>query len=145
MAVVRLVVGILVVTFLPMGIAFTVIGATADEIDRGTPEGLLGIGVAFTALGCLLAAVFLLLGRREAARRKRREAGLQATAEVVRAGWNPGGRTRGRVAVDLTVRIPGAGEARRTLFLPPTTTLEPGTPLAVRYDPAEPSNFEPVG
>ena len=83
--VVRLLLFILAVTFLPMGIIFGVIGLVADDVDRGEPEAFVYLGAVFTAAGLALALAFGVLQQREVARRRRQRAGLRASAEVVGA------------------------------------------------------------
>jgi hypothetical protein len=146
--VVRLLLGILAVTFLPLGIAFVVVGLTVDEPDRGQPEAFLYSGIAFTAVGAALAIGFVVMWRREAERRRRRREGLRTTAEIVRAQFNPSVRVNGRLALKLTVRFATAGTpdgtVTTTVLAAPSNHPTEGERIEIVYDPAEPSNFEPV-
>jgi hypothetical protein len=146
--VLRLVVGILAVTFLPIGLTFTIIGLVVDEPDRGRPEAFLYTGIALGLVGAGFALAFVVLWRREAERRRRRREGLRTTAEVVRAKLNPNVRTGSSMAMNLTVRFPSAGTpdgtVRRTLFVEPSSRLTEGARIEIVYDPADPSNFEPA-
>jgi hypothetical protein len=130
----RLLSGILTAVFLPLGIVFLILGAATDQ-------GFAGGGAAFTAAGLVCAAVFGVLMRKEAARRRRRHDGLRADVEVVAAVLKPGIRLGVFLTYDLTVRIAGQTVTERVLVVP-GTLLEPGGTVAVRYDPAEPANFE---
>ena len=107
--VVRLVLGILAVTFLPLGAVFVVIGLVVEEPDSGRPEDFVYVGAAIGLAGVVLAIAFAILWQREAARRRRRREGPRATAEIVRALPKPGVRSRDWMAVELTVRFPAAG------------------------------------
>jgi hypothetical protein len=133
----RLLSGILAVVFLPLGVAFTVVGAA-------TMRMFLYIGLPFLVVGLILGVVFLVLQRREAARRRRRRAGPRTMAEVISAEWNPGVRIGTWLTVKLTVRYVPAGTVARTVLIPPTMRLTQGGSIEVFYDPQEPSNFEPV-
>src|SRR5689334_11401335 len=133
----RLLSGILAAVFLPLGVAFTIVGAA-------TMRTFLYVGLPFLVVGLVLAVAFLVLHRQEAGRRKRRRAGLRTAAEVVNAEWNPGVRIGTWLTVKLTVRFPAAGTVARTVLLPPTMRLAQGGSIEVFYDPQEPSNFEPV-
>jgi len=141
----RLVTGILAGVFLPLGVVFLTIGLTADEIDRGTPEGMAYAGAGIAAAGVILAAAFLVLWRKEAARRRRRREGLRATAEIVEAKWMTNVRSGSTIGLRLTVRIPAAGTVTSTVLAPITPQWVAGAPIEVAYDPSDPSNFEPVG
>src|SRR5689334_11585468 len=44
------------------------------------------------------------------------------------------------VACDLTIRFAPAGEVTTSVFVPFGSVPQPGTPLPVAYDPAEPAN-----
>lgn len=146
--VVRLLLFILAVTFLPIGIIFGVIGLVADDVDRGEPEAFVYLGAVFTAVGLALALVFGVLQRREVARRRRRRAGLRASAEVVSARLNYNVRSGPRVSLNLTVRFPTAGTpdgtASTKLLVHPTSAPAEGEWIEILYDPTEPSNYEPI-
>lgn len=146
--VLRLVLGILAAVFLPLGLVFTVVGLTANEVDSGEPRDFLRLGIALAAVGAGFALAFLVASRREAERRRRRREGLRATAEVVRARVNPNVRVGSSVTVDLTVRFATAGTpdgtVTRTLLVAPFSRLEEGATIEILYDPADPSNFEPA-
>jgi hypothetical protein len=145
----RLILGILAVTFVPLGVVFVVLGLVIDEPDRGRPEGFLYVGVPLALAGLAFTVAFILLWRREAARRRRRRQGLRGRAEVVRADVNWRMRLNGRPALRLTVRISATstsdGTVSGTFFTGTGYDLKPGEWIDVIYDPADPSNFEPVG
>src|SRR5262245_47119226 len=103
--VLRLVFGILAVTFIPLGIVFTIIGLVADDVDKGSPKDFLYIGLPCAVVGLLFGAIAAVSWRKEVARRGRRRAGLRANAEVVDVRLRHNVRSGGRVAMDLTVRI----------------------------------------
>jgi hypothetical protein len=139
----RLISGITALVFLPLGVAFTLIGLLVDDIDEGDPVVFLYIGVPFLLVGLTCAFIFVRLWRRERARRARRRAGLRASAEVVSAQYQWNVRVNGRPALNLTVRI--GDRTVSGMFLakdlqPPTA----GSSVDVLYDPADPSNFEPA-
>jgi hypothetical protein len=142
--VLRIVSGILAVTLLPLAIVFVVIGLTADEIDRGEPQTFAYVGALLALAGLAFAIVFVVLQRREAARRRRRRSGLRTRAEVVRADLNHSVRVNGRPALRLTVRVPGAEPVEGTFLSDGRTDPAPGDWIEITYDPAEPSNFEPL-
>jgi hypothetical protein len=123
----RLLTGILAVVFLPLGITFAIVSGA-------------GVGAPFLAVGAAFAAVFLALLRKERGRRARRQ--LRATAEVVSSKINHGVQLNAKRQLVLTVRIPGAGEASGSFFWLPSNPV--GERIDVLYDPADPSNFEPV-
>ena len=146
--VLRLVLGILAVTLLPLGAVFVVLGLVIDAPDRGRPEDFVYAGVAIGLAGVACFVPFLLLWQREAARRRRRREGPRATAEIVRAQPNPRVRSRNWLALDLTVRFPAAGTedgtVTRTLVVDISDRFPEGGHLEIVYDPTDPSNFEPA-
>ena len=133
----RLLSGILAAVFLPLGVAFTVVGVVSMQV-------FLYAGLPFLVAGLACAVAFVVLQRQEVARRRRRREGPRTSAEVVRAEWNPGVRVGSWLTVKLTVRFPAAGTATRTVLIPPTMRLTEGGSLEILYDPQEPANFEPV-
>jgi hypothetical protein len=139
----RLTLGILSVVFLPLGVVFLVIGLVVDEPDSGDPAAFVYVGAGLGLVGLVCAVAFVVLWRKEAARRRRRRDGLRARVEVVRADVNWGVRVNGRPAVSLTVRGPG-GDVSGTFLAGPALDLTPGQSIDILYDPLEPSNFEPV-
>jgi hypothetical protein len=145
----RLTVGILAVTLVPLGVVFVVLGLVVDEPDRGRPEAFLYVGAPLALTGLAFTVAFILLWRREATRRQRRRQGLRTRAEVVRADVNWRVRLNGRPALRLTVRFPAAntsdGTASGTFLAGARYDLTPGEWIDIVYDPAEPANFEPVG
>jgi hypothetical protein len=146
--VLRLVSGILALTFLPIGLVFLVIGLTVEDADRGEPEAFLYLGPALALVGVVFALTFAVLQRREIASRRRRREGLRATVEIVRAQFNPNVRSGSSMSLRLTVRFPSAGTAdgtvSRTLMAKPTNDLTEGARIEILYDPADPANFEPL-
>ena len=141
--VLRLVFGILAVTFLPIGVIFTVIGLTVDEVDEGDPKVFAYIGIPLLVVGLGFAVAFFVLWRKERARRARRRAGLRARAEIVSADVNWSVRVNGRPAIRLTVRW-GDTTASGTFLAGGDYSLRAGDTIEVLYDPAEPTNFEPA-
>jgi hypothetical protein len=146
--VLRLILGILAVTFVPLGVVFVVLGLVVDEPDRGRPEAFVYVGAPLALTGLAFTVAFILLWRREAARRRKRRQGLRTRAEVVRADLNFGVRLNGRPALRLTVRFPAAstlgGTVSGTFFGGARYDLAPGEWIDIVYDPADPSNFEPA-
>jgi hypothetical protein len=142
--VLRLVSGILAVTFLPLGLAFVVVGLVVDKPDSGSPEAFVYVGIPLALAGVACAVVFVVQWRRERARRARRRQGLRARAEVVEADVNWSVRVNGRPALRLTVRFAGAGTVGGTFLVGPGPAPAPGESIDVLYDPADPSNFEPA-
>ena len=146
--VLRLVLAILAVTFVPLGLVFVVVGLVVDQPDRGRPEGFLYTGAALGLVGFTLALAFVALRRREATRRRRRHEGIRTTAEIVRARLIPNVRMGSSLTLNLTVRFSAAGTAdgtvSRTLLVAPSSRLSEGARIEILYDPADPSNFEPV-
>lgn len=140
----RLVLGILAATFIPLGLVFTVIGLTADEVDRGSPDGFAYAGIPILLVGLALGGAFLVLWHKERARRARRRAGLRAQAEIVSADVNWSVRVNGRPALKLTVRFAPAGTVSGTFLAGGDYSLRSGDAIEVLYDPAEPANFEPA-
>ncbi len=146
--VIRLLTGILAAVFLPLGVVFVVIGLLVDHPDRGKPEDFVYIGAPFAVVGAALAVTFVVLWRREAGRRRRRRQGLRTGAEVVRAELDWRVRVNGRPMLRLTVRLPGAisgdGIVSGAFISRDGSLPAAGARIDVLYDPAEPSNFEPV-
>ncbi len=143
--VVRLVMGILALTFLPLGVVFVILGLVVDNPSRGEPGGLLYPGVGIGLAGIAVAIVFVVLWRREQERKRRRRAGLRASAEVVGVRLRPNVRSSGSIAMDLTVRDPtGTGTVAGTFMVIPTLAPAEGAQIEILYDPADPSNFEPA-
>lgn len=138
----RLVTGILAVTLLPLGLVFVIIGATADSVQRGTPEGFLYAGVPIAAAGLVCPVVFVLLTRRETARRRRRAA--RATAEVLSVRLSHNVRSGAKVRMQLTVRIPGGEPVSGRFMVVPGREPAPGSRIEVAYDRDDTANFEPV-
>jgi len=146
--VLRLATGILAAVFLPLGLAFVVVGLVVDKPDRGEPEAFLYIGAGLAVVGLAFVLAFGVLWRKEAARRRRRREGLRTKAEVVRAEENWSIRVNDKPALNLTVRFAGAGTSDGTVtgtfFRGARYGLAPGDWIDIVYEPADPSNFEPV-
>src|SRR3954447_26672680 len=132
----RLLSGIFAVTFLPLGIAFTVVGLVVDHPDRGRHEAFIYVGAPLCVLGFAAAVVCLVSGRREAARRRRRRAGTRTAAEVVRADIMQGVRVGSSLAVKLTVRL-GGETVTRTVLRSPWEPVRVGERIEVVYDRSE--------
>jgi hypothetical protein len=136
--VVSLVCGIVAVTFVPLGIVFTILGVTTDE-------PFLPIGLPLLAAGFVLVFVALFF-RRRGRRRDAAEAEARtsyAVAEIVEAVPNPYSRVGARYPMRLDVALAG-GRYRRTLYVPFTCSWRPGDRLQVAYEPDDPRNFVPV-
>ncbi len=146
--VLRLVSGILALTFLPMGVVFTLIGLLADDVDKGEPIVFAYIGIPLALIGLGFAVIFVVLMRREVERRRRRRAGLRASVEVVRSHINPSVRSGRKLALELTVRMPNAGTpdgtVQQTFLVDPNHAPAEGSRIEVLYDPHDPANFEPA-
>ena len=137
--VVSLVCGIVAVTFVPLGIVFTILGQTTDE--PFTP-----IGLPFLAAGVVLIVVAVYF-RRRGRRRDAAEAEARtshAVAEIVEAVPNPYSRIGARYPMQLDLALAG-GRYRRTLYVPFTCTWRPGMRIEVAYQPDDPRNFVPLG
>jgi Protein of unknown function (DUF3592) len=140
----RITSGILAATFLPLGVVFTLVGVLDKHPDRGSPRVFVYVGIPFAVAGVACATVFLVLWRREAARRRVRRQGLRTSAEVIRADVNWSVRVNGRPTLKLTVRLPGQDAVSGTFLAGNGPLPAPGARIDVLYDPADPSNFEPV-
>jgi hypothetical protein len=140
----RITSGILAATFLPIGVVFTLVGLLDKHPDRGSAKAFVYLGIPFLIAAVACSTVFLVLSRREAARRRVRRAGLRASAEVVRADFNWKVRINGRPTLRLTVRLPGQDTVSGTFLAGNGPLPAPGGRIDVLYDPADPSNFEPV-
>src|SRR4051812_15721860 len=137
--VVSLVCGILAVTFVPLGIVFTILGMTTDE-------PFTAIGLPFLAAGLLLVVVAFVF-RRRGRRRDAVEAAARtsyAVAEIVEAVPNPYSRVGARYPMRLDVALAG-GRYKRTLYVPFTCSWRPGMRIEVAYEPDDPRNFVPLG
>jgi hypothetical protein len=137
--VVTLVTGILAVTFLPLGIAFAIIGAVSE------PEAFFLLGLIFAFVGLDL-ATFAIWWRAQAKRRDVEESAARTSrvsARVLAADINPYSRVGTLNPVKLEVEW-GSGRRARTVYVPPTTSWQPGTAIDVAYAPADPDNFVPV-
>jgi hypothetical protein len=137
--VVTLVTGILAATFLPLGIAFTVIGLVSE------PFAFLVLGVIFVFVGIDMAILALWwrgrMRRREAAESAARTS--RTSARVLEAVANPYSRVGSLSPVKLAVEL-GGGRHARTVYVAPTTNWQPGMAIDVAYAPMDPDNFVPV-
>lgn len=138
--VIRLVSGILTTVFIPLGITFTVLGLTLDEGSAA----FLATGLPLLALGLACAGTFVVAHRREIERRRRRQAGPRVQARIVRAVFKPHTQNGALLTYDLTVSFPAGGTVTQRQYLIPGTDVTEGSYLEICYDPAEPSNFQPV-
>ncbi len=137
--VVTLVTGILAVTFLPLGIAFAIIGFVSE------PEAFVPLGLIFAGVGVVFAVVALLWHGRG----KRRDADEAAartsrtTAQVVEASLSPYSRVGALSPMKLAIDLAG-GRRTRTVYVLPTTNWQAGEAIDVAYAPMDPDNFVPV-
>ena len=53
-------------------------------------------------------------------------------------------RVGARIALELTVHLPGHGTVTRRMLVPPRAQIPEGGQVTVRYDPGDPANFEPL-
>lgn len=136
----RLLTGILAAVFLPLGTAFLVVGSVSDEVRSGRPEDFLAVGAAAAGVGLAFLCAFVILTRRERARRARRTA--RASAEVLDARLNHGVQLNAKRQLRLSVRFAAAGDVSGSFFWLPSVPI--GDRIEVLYDPDEPANFEPV-
>jgi hypothetical protein len=137
--VVTLVTGILAATFIPLGIAFAIIGAVSE------PEAFFVLGLIFAFVGMDM-ATFALIWRARTKRREAEESAARtsrASARVLAADINPYSRVGTLNPLKLEVEL-GGGRRSRTVYVPPTTSWQPGTAIDVAYAPADPDNFVPV-
>jgi hypothetical protein len=137
--VVALVAGILAATFLPLGIAFTVIGLVSE------PETFLILGPIFAFVGIDLGIVAL-VWRGRAKQRDEAESAARTSrtsARVLEAALNPYSRVGTLNPMKLAVELDG-GRRARTVYVPPTTNWQPGMAIDVAYAPMDPDNFVPV-
>jgi hypothetical protein len=137
--VVTLVTGILAATFLPLGIAFAVIGLA------GGPDAFVILGIIFAFVG-LDSTVFALFWRGRAKARESAEAAArvsQARARVLEATMNPYSRVGNLSPLKLAVEL-GGGRQTRTVYVPASTSWQPGAEIDVAYAPDNPSNFVPL-
>ena len=125
---VGLVCGITAVTFIPLGIVFSIVFGTLGLV-------FLAVGLADAAV----AAVLLSRGRDkgEAARIS------HGTAQVVSAKHQWGTQVGARHPVKLTVDFAG-GQYTRSLLIPGHLDWKPGEPVQVRFAPGDPANFVPI-
>lgn len=138
---VRIVTGIVGLVLAALGTTFTILGLVLDGAEA---DGFATVGPVLLLAGAASAAVSIGIGRREAARRRRRLAGPRTTARIVEARYLPGVRVGSAVAYALTVTFVPAGTASRTILVAPGTPLGAGQEIQVAYDPDDPESFEPV-
>jgi hypothetical protein len=127
--IVGLVCGITAVTFIPLGIVFSIVFGT--------------LGLVFLAIGLIdaaVAAVLLRSGRDKGAA----ERISHGTAQVVGAQHSWGTQVGARHPVKLTVDFAG-GQYTRSLLVPGHIDFKPGEVISVTYAPSDPANFVPVG
>jgi hypothetical protein len=137
--VLTLVMGISAVTFLPLGIVFTILGL-AD-----TGDFPLAIGLGCLAVGAIDAGIALFMFGSGRARTRREEAARisQGTARVIKAKHNWNSRVGARHPLSLTVELAGA-QPTRALLVPSHVDWQPGETISVSYAPDDPANFVPV-
>lgn len=139
--VLRLVVSIVALVLTLLGTVFTILGLL---LESGEEEGFDVVGPSILAAGLALAAIAFVLFRRAAAERGRRLAGMSASVEIVEARLNQYTRIGVMLTYDLTIRYADGATFTRKVLVPPTTALRAGERVQVRYDPADPGNFEVV-
>jgi hypothetical protein len=137
--VVALVTGILSATFLPLGIAFAIIGFV------GEPAAFKPLGLIFVAVGLVCAVVAVIFRKRgRAADERERDARIsRGTAEVLEARLNPYSRVGTRNPMKLAILLAGSRQ-ERTVYVPPTYAYEPGKQIQVAFAPDNPGNFLPL-
>jgi hypothetical protein len=136
---VTLVTGILAATFLPLGIAFAIIGVA------GGPDAFFLLGLIFTFVGIDM-TVFAFVWRGRAKARESAESAARvshARARVLEASINPYSRVGNLSPLKLAVEL-GGGRQARTVYVPPTMSWQPGSEITVAYAPDNPSNFVPL-
>jgi hypothetical protein len=138
--VVSLVGGILAVTFLPLGIVFVILGLTLDD-----QSAFQYVGLGLLALGVVEGGVALVFRRRAKARDAAETAARisHARARVLEARLNPYSRVGALSPMKLAVEL-GGGRHARTVYVPVTTSWQPGTEIQVMYAPDNPGNFVPL-
>ena len=126
-----LVSGILAVTFIPLGIVFSILQGT--------------VGFVFLAVGLALAAIALVVFQSSRTRSARETAARvsQGSARVVEARHNYNSQIGVRHPVKLTVELAG-GRHTRSLLVPSHVDWKPGEQIPVAYAPDDPANFVPV-
>ena len=129
--VVGLVTGITAVTFITLGVVFSIVFGT--------------LGLVFLAVGVLdaiVAAVVFTRGRRGGARDEAARIS-HGTAQVVDAKHSWGTQIGTRHPVKLTVDLAG-GQHTRSLLIPGHIDWKPGETVEVKFAPDNPANFVPV-
>jgi hypothetical protein len=134
--VVTLVLGITSVTFLPLGIVFTIL-AVAGDMPLALGLALLAIGAADAAF-----ALYLFTSGRSRSRREEAARISHGTARVVEARHNWNSQVGARHPLKLTVEL-GGGQHTRDLLVPSHVDWQPGQTVAVTYAPEDPANFLP--
>jgi hypothetical protein len=126
-----LVSGIFAVTFLPLGIVFSVVfGALGFA--------LLAVGLAFT-----LVTLGLFTRGRARVQRETTARVSRGRATVIEAKHNYGSQIGVRHPVKLTVELSG-GRYTRSLLVVSHIDWKPGEAIDVEFAPDDPANFVPV-
>ena len=142
--VLRLLIAIWALVLLVLGVVFLTLGLVLGDDQRA----FVVIGAAILAPGLALAVLTWLLHLRARAELRRRREGERTVAHVVHAHLHTMTRIGVMLTYTLTVRFRPAGaaetEVTRKVLVRPTHPLEAGQRIEIRYDPSDPSNFEPV-
>ncbi|MEA2347879.1 MAG: hypothetical protein QOG62_1666 [Thermoleophilaceae bacterium] len=128
-----------------LGVTFLIVGSVVG----GQVQVFVPLGGALSAGALVLWVVAGVLWSRVRAERQRRREGRRVEAEVVEARLHQMTRVGVMLTYTLTVRFSPQGvreeTVTRTVLVPPTLALEPGSKIEIQYDPADPANFEPIG
>ena len=135
----RLVSGILGIVFLALGIPFLILGFVSNVEDA---EGFKAVGAPILAAGLIAGAIFVALGKRARAEKRRRTQSAQV--EIVEAKLNQYTRIGVMLTYDLTIRFPDGRAFTRKVLVPPGTPMKSGEITEVRHDPGDLGNFEVV-
>lgn len=126
-----LVSGITAVTFIALGVVFSIVFGT--------------MGLVFLAIGVIDAIVAIVVFSRARSGGARDEAARisHGTAQVVDAKHSWGTQVGTRHPVKLTVDFAG-GQHTRSLLIPGHIDWKPGEMVDVKFAPDDPANFVPV-
>ena len=130
--IVGLVSGITAVTFIALGVVFSLVFGT--------------MGLVFLAVGVIDGVVAIVVFSRARSGGARDEAARisHGSAQVVDAKHSWGTQIGTRHPVKLTVQLSG-GTYTRSLLIPGHIDWQPGATVDVKFAPDDPANFVPVG